>query len=327
MADRRTRCAPLLGILRANAMSICSRVERRLDTMRTIHTLTFLLAALCAPLLATAHAETPPAAAKPATGKYASINGLQLYYEIHGSGGRPLVLLHGALCTIDGCFGKLIPALAKGRQVIAIEQQAHGHTADIDRPLSAAVMADDTIQLLAQLKITSADFLGYSMGSNVAVAIALAKPALVHKLVLISVATTKAGMQPGLAANIGTIKPEMFFGSPLYEAYVKAAPSKDGFPKLVARVKQLMASVVDVPVSKVAAIKAPVLLVSGDSDMARPEHTIELYRAFGGGAMGDMGGLPRSQLMIVPAASHMGIMERFGTIADAAIPFLDRVEK
>jgi pimeloyl-ACP methyl ester carboxylesterase len=310
--------------------------------MRTTHTF-MILAALCAPMLACraeepsaivasvqaqpakpAPAKPAPPSATPASGKLANVNGLKLYYEVHGSGGRPLVLLHGAFCTIEGCFGRLLPALAKNRQVIAIEQQAHGHTADIDRPLTIAAMADDTMKLLAQLNITNADFLGYSMGTSIAIDIALANPRLVNKLVLISLATTKAGVQPGLLDMIQTIKPEMFHGSPLHTAYLKAAPNKDHFPRLVEQIKRMDGKLVEVPVKKVATIKAPVLLVAGDSDMARPEHTIELFRAFGGGVMGDLAGMPRSQLMIVPAASHMGIMERFDTIADAAIAFLDR---
>jgi len=107
------------------------------------------------------------AASTPSAGRYASVNGLKMYYEIHGTG-RPLVLLHGALCTIDGCFGKILPLLAKTRQVIAIEQQAHGHTADIDRPMTTENMANDTVALLRHLKIENADFFGYSMGAGIA---------------------------------------------------------------------------------------------------------------------------------------------------------------
>lgn len=121
--------------------------------------------------------------------RYASVNGLRIYYEIHGTG-RPLVLLHSALCTIDGCFGKILPLLAKTRQVIAIEQQAHGHTADIDHPLTTEQMAEDTVALLRGLRIESADFFGYSMGAGIALQIALRYPHRVRKLVFAAAGST-----------------------------------------------------------------------------------------------------------------------------------------
>jgi pimeloyl-ACP methyl ester carboxylesterase len=122
-----------------------------------------------------------PTSASAETG-YASVGGLEMYYEIHGTG-RPLVLLHGALMTIEG-FGKLLPPLAQTRQVIAIEQQAHGRTADIDRPFSYERMADDTAALLREIGIEGADFFGYSMGGAIALQVAVRDPELVRKLVL-----------------------------------------------------------------------------------------------------------------------------------------------
>jgi pimeloyl-ACP methyl ester carboxylesterase len=121
--------------------------------------------------------------AAPVKSGYAAVNGLRMYYEIHGSG-APLVLIHGGLCTIDVCFGKLIPPLAKTRQVIAMELQAHGHTADIDRPLTFAQMASDVVSLLRQLGVGQADFLGYSIGSGVALEVTVRHPGLVRKLIL-----------------------------------------------------------------------------------------------------------------------------------------------
>src|ERR671935_3223680 len=122
---------------------------------------------------------------KDAHGQYASVNGLTMYYEVHGAG-RPLVLLHGALSAIGTSFGKVLPSLAKTRQVIAVEQQAHGHTADIDRPLTYEQMADDTAALLRHLEIGSADVYGYSLGGGVALQLAIRHPELVRKLVLVS---------------------------------------------------------------------------------------------------------------------------------------------
>ena len=135
------------------------------------------------------------AAPTDATGSYASVNGLKMYYEIHGTG-RPLVLLHGALTTIDTSFGKVLPSSAKTRQVIAVEQQGHGHTADMDRPLTYQQMADDTAALLRQLNIENADFFGYSMGSGIALQIAIRHPDLVRKLVLAAPMYSRDGVSP-----------------------------------------------------------------------------------------------------------------------------------
>src|SRR6266508_5078159 len=138
---------------------------------------------------------------------YAPVNGLTMYYEIHGAG-RPLVLLHGALSTIDVDFGRVLPSLAQTRQVIAIEQQAHGHTADIDRPLTDEQMAEDTAALLRQLKIENADFLGYSIGAGIALEFARRQPDLVRKLVVASPAYRRDGVYSEIWEGIETSKPE-----------------------------------------------------------------------------------------------------------------------
>jgi len=113
---------------------------------------------------------------------YVPVNGLEMYYEIYGTG-QPLVLLHGNLSTIGTSFGKVLPKLASTRRIIAVEKQGHGHTADIDRPLSIEQWAQDTTALLRHLKIEQADFFGYSSGGAIALEIALRSPALVRKLV------------------------------------------------------------------------------------------------------------------------------------------------
>src|SRR5436190_14366490 len=148
---------------------------------------------------------------KAAHGQYASVNGLTMYYEVHGAG-RPLVLLHGALSAIDTSFGMLLPSLAKARQVIAIEQQAHGRTADIDRPLTIERMADDTTALLLHLGIAEADIFGYSMGAGIALQIAIRHPDLVHKLVLAAATYNSDGFHPGMLAGLETLKPEDLAG-------------------------------------------------------------------------------------------------------------------
>ena len=143
---------------------------------------------------------------KDVKGNYVSVNNLNMYYELHGAG-EPLVLLHGAYMTIDLSFGKMLPVLAENRKVIAIEQQGHGHTEDIDRPLSFEQMADDTAELLRQLKIEEADILGYSMGGTIAVEMGIRHPELVRKLVIISSPYKRDGWHPDLYTTIEQITP------------------------------------------------------------------------------------------------------------------------
>ncbi len=150
--------------------------------------------------------------ADPQTG-YASVNGLHMYYEIHGTG-EPLVLLHGAYMTIDA-VGELVPSLAETRQVIAVEMQGHGRTADIDRPITYEQMADDTAALLRHLGTGQADIFGFSMGGGVALQLSIRHPGLVRKLVVASASYTSDGMQPELHEMIPGITPEMFAGSPI----------------------------------------------------------------------------------------------------------------
>src|SRR5215212_3859054 len=149
-------------------------------------------------------------------GNYASVNGLKMYYEIHGTG-FPLVVLHGAFMTI-GAMGALVPMLAEGRQVVAVELQGHGHTADVDRPLTYEQMADDVAALIGYLGIEQADVFGYSMGGGVALQVAVRHPEVVCKLVLASASYTSDGMYPEVLATIDTITPELFAGSPIEEA-------------------------------------------------------------------------------------------------------------
>src|SRR5512138_1850283 len=183
--------------------------------------------------------------ATPQTG-YAPVNDLTMYYEIHGAG-QPLVLLHGAFSAIGTSFGALLPELAKTRQVIAFELQAHGRTADIDRPLSLEQMADDTAAALQHLGVDQADIFGYSMGAGVALQIAIRHPRVVRKLVLASVTYTMSGIHPGLMDGLAEMKPEMMFGSPWHEEYTRIAPHPEHFATLFAKKTQMDRGIQDVP--------------------------------------------------------------------------------
>lgn len=261
------------------------------------------------------------ASAKTEQSGYAPVNGLEMYYEIHGSG-RPLVLLHGALMTIEN-FGELVPSLARTRQVIAVEQQAHGRTADVDRPLDYAQMADDTAALLRQLDVEQADVVGYSMGGGIALQVAVRHPDLVRKLVVAAASYSADGLFPEVRENIRNLKAEDFAGSPWLEAYDRVAPNPDDWPALIAKVRQLVGEFEGWPPEAIRSIEAPAMVVVGDSDVVRPEHAVELFRLLGGGVPGDLGGLPRAQLAVLPGTTHVTLLDRTDWLTPMITEFLD----
>jgi pimeloyl-ACP methyl ester carboxylesterase len=256
----------------------------------------------------------------PQTG-YAPVNGLEMYYEIHGTG-QPLVVLHGAYMTI-GLLGKLIPGLAARRQIIAVEFQGHGHTADIDRPLTYEQLADDTAALLRYLGIGNADVYGYSLGGGAALQLAIRHPDLVRKLVVVSASSTSDGMYPEVLAAIEQLTPDVFAGTPWREAYDRAAPHPEAFPTLVAKLKQLDLTPFAWPPAAVRALAAPTMIVVGDADGTRPEHAVELFRLRGGGVFGDLAGLPAAQLAVLPGTTHVGLLDRADWLLAMVPPFLD----
>jgi pimeloyl-ACP methyl ester carboxylesterase len=257
---------------------------------------------------------------------YAPVDDLNMYYEIHGSG-RPLILLHGAYMTID-MMGPILPGLAKTRQVIAVEQQGHGHTADVDRPLTYEQMADDTAALVRHLEIDNADVVGYSMGGGIALQLAIRHPTLVRKLVVASTSFTSDGMHAVALEMFPSITPELFAGSPIEEAYLRTAPNPGDFPKLVEKLKHLDITPFAWPQQDIRAIAAPTLIVLGDSDGIRLEHAVELFGLRGGGVMGDLAGLPESQLAVLPGTTHFvppgfGLLDRAEWLLAMIPPFLD----
>jgi pimeloyl-ACP methyl ester carboxylesterase len=255
---------------------------------------------------------------------YAPVNGLNMYYEIHGTGtGTPLVLLHGAFSAIGTSFGKVLPGLAESRQVIGVELQGHGRTADIDRPLTLDQMADDVAALLRYLKIERADFFGYSMGAGVTAHIAIRHPEVVRKLVVASLAYNNEGLHPGLLAGLENLKPEQMAGSPWQQEYARTAPKPEDWPRLITKVTQLNMHIPDVPAEVVRSIKAPTLIIIGDSDIVRPEHAVEMFRLLGGGVIGDNVGLPDSQLAVLPGTTHVTLVNRAGWLVSMITEFLD----
>jgi pimeloyl-ACP methyl ester carboxylesterase len=222
------------------------------------------------------------------TGHYAAVNGLKMYYEIHGSG-KPLVLLHGGGSTIESTFGRILPELAKRHQVIAVELQAHGHTSDIDRPLSFEQDADDAATLLKQLHIPTADFLGFSNGGTTALQIAIRHPKLVGKLVLASATYRRDGMQPGFSDGFQHASLERM-PKPLQEAYLKANPDPKGLQVMFDRDVARMVAFRDISDADIRAIQSPTLVINGDYDVVRAEHALSLSHL-----------LPHAHLAILPS--------------------------
>ncbi|MFD0588735.1 alpha/beta fold hydrolase [Paenibacillus sp. GCM10027627] len=255
-------------------------------------------------------------------GNYASINGLNMYYEIHGTG-QPLILLHGGLATIDMMFGQLLPELAKTRQVVAVELQAHGHTADIDRPLSYEQMADDTAALIKHLGLKNADVFGFSMGGGVALQTAIRHPDVVRKLVVVSAPYKSDGWYPEVLEGMASMNAEAMVGSPMHELYVQAAPKPEDWTTLITKMKQFQTKAYDWT-KDIPAIKAPTLILIGDSDKVRPDHALDMFQLLGGGkADGSMGGLTNSQLGVLPNTSHFNILTRIDLLLPMIPTFLD----
>ncbi len=260
---------------------------------------------------------------------YAPVNGLEMYYEVHGTG-EPLVLLHGAYMTVDA-MGPILQGLAGTRRVIAVEQQGHGRTADIDRPITYEQMADDTAALLRHLGIVQADVFGFSMGGGVALQLTIRHPDLVRKLVIASASFTSGGMQPELHDMVPGITPEMFAGSPIEAAYLEVAPNPGDFPALVEKLKRLDTTPFAWPAEDIRGIEAPTMIVVGDADVVRLEHAVEMFRLLGGGAMGDLAGFCRHQLVVLPGTSHFippgsGMLDRAEWLFPMIGEFLDAPE-
>lgn len=259
----------------------------------------------------------------PKTG-YAPVNGLKLYYEIHGNG-EPLVLLHGGLGATS-MFGDNLPALANVRKVIAVDLQGHGRTADIDRELSVELMADDIAALLKHLKIEKADIMGYSMGGGVALQTAIRHPEVVNKLIVASAPFKRNGFYPEILAQQAQVGPEaaeMMKQTPMYKLYASIAPKPEDWKRLLTKIGEAMKKEYDWSES-IKTIKAPTLVIAADADIFPPSHAVELYGLLGGGQR-DAGwdGSLRSanQLAILPNATHYNLFLS-PALSAAAISFL-----
>ena len=258
---------------------------------------------------------------KPTTG-YAPVNGLKMYYEVHGSG-EPVVLLHGAFMTITNNWTGWIAELAKTRKVIAVEMQGHGRTGDIERDISQANLADDVAALLDHLKIPKADLIGYSMGGGVAMACAIRHPDKVRKVVILSSYFHRDGIVKEGREAISKLSADVFIGSPIEVEYKKLSPTPDDFPKFVQRMVAMGSKGQDMDADKLKATTATMFFIFGDADGIRLEHVAEMFRLKGGGTHGDLGPRSASRLAILPDTTHVSLMQRMPLIVPMVTDFLD----
>jgi pimeloyl-ACP methyl ester carboxylesterase len=255
---------------------------------------------------------------------YAPVNGLEMYYECHGAG-KPLVLLHGGAGTAD-MFAAIMPRLAERRRVVAAELQAHGHTADIDRPLRYETMADDVAALTRHLKLGKVDLMGYSLGGGVALRVAIQHPGLVRKLVLVSVTFKRRGWYPEILAAMasGAESAEELKQSPMYRAYEKVAPRLQDWPVLMGKLAEMLKREYDWS-AEVARMEVPTMIAVGDADSVQTSHAVEFFGLLGGGKKDggwDGSGMSRARLLVLPGVTHYTIFSSLA-LASTVVEFLD----
>jgi pimeloyl-ACP methyl ester carboxylesterase len=260
---------------------------------------------------------------EPTTG-YAPVNGLKMYYEVHGSSsGPPLVLLHGSFMTISTNWTEWIGELSKTRKVIAVEMQGHGRTADIDRDFSYENLADDIAAMLDHLQIKQADVLGYSMGGGVAMQVVIRHPEKVRKVVSISAVFRHDGWVKEALDMFPQLTADMFKGSPVEAEYRKLSPTPDEFPNFVKRVIAMDLEPYDFGADKLKATRAPFLFIHGDADGVRLDHISEMFRLKGDEIFGDMRARSESRLAVLPNTTHITLMEKGDAIIPMVNDFLD----
>ena len=294
--------------------------------MRSIST-TLMFATALTVAAATSYVEaqvTTPS--QPAKSGRVSANGVDYYYEIQGSG-EPVLLLHGGLGSIDMFRGGVLPALAKTRQVIAVDLQGHGRTTLGDRPINLIDIGNDLGVVLDRLGYKQVDVVGYSFGGGAALRLAIQHPTVVRRLVVASAPYAQSGFFPEMLpqqAAVGAAMAEQMKETPMYKSYVAVAPNPKDFPRLLDRMGELMRRPYDWA-DEVKGLEMPVMLVYGDSDMVRPEHIVQFYQLLGGG-LKDAGWqrehMSRNRLAILPDVTHY---EAFLSpdLVRTILPFLD----
>ncbi|PTT59366.1 alpha/beta fold hydrolase [Arthrobacter sp. HMWF013] len=263
-------------------------------------------------------------AAAPEVG-YVPVNGLRMYYELHGSGGTPLLLLHGGLFDIEQQFGSLIPGLSAGRRVIAADFQGHGRTNDIDRLLNTRDLASDVTGLLEHLGIREVDVFGFSVGGAVALHLAVTRPELVRKLVASSISFRPEGDRGENADALESMTVDMIAGTPMEERYLSVSPHPDRghLQGLLDKLGRYDAGSVGWSDEEIRGIAAPTLITVGDCDMVRLEHAVRFLQLRGGDVNGDFEGVPASQLAVFPGTTHFFGLARTALVQEVVTAFLD----
>ncbi|MGH6782942.1 MAG: alpha/beta fold hydrolase [Sphingomonadaceae bacterium] len=289
-------------------------------------TLSLISAAMMAvPATAQVPAVAAPAAVKPAKSGYVEANGIRYYCEIHGEG-EPLLLLHGGLGSID-MFGPVLPALAKNRQVIAVDLQGHGRTALGERDIDLAAIGDDLATIVKRLGYTKVDVLGYSFGGGAAFRMAVQHPDVVRRLAMVSAGYSDDAFYPELRAQqaqVNAAAADFMKDTPMYKSYMAVAPRPEDFPKLLQKIGDFMRKHYDYS-ADAATLKMPIMLVFGDSDMYRPEHVVKFYQLLGGG-LRDAGWardtMSQNRLAILPNRTHYDIFMA-PELVTTVLPFLN----
>ncbi|MFC4110288.1 alpha/beta fold hydrolase [Micromonospora zhanjiangensis] len=265
------------------------------------------------------------------TGRYADVNGINLYYETHGAG-RPMILLHGGLMSGES-FGPILPSLTDHHQVVLVDLQGHGRTADIDRPLDVALMADDIAALIDHLGLDRPDVVGFSLGGGVALQVAARHPGKVRRLVMASAGIRRDATYAEILdqqGQVGAAAAEFMKETPMYELYQRVAPRPEDFPRLLDKIGVAMAKDFDFT-EQVRGLQVPTLVMAADADMCPPSHFVEVFELLDGGQRdgGWMGeGRPKGghALAILPGLTHYDIAYS-PLFAVAALAFLDREDR
>jgi len=262
-----------------------------------------------------------------AAGQYAKINGLDLYYETHGTG-QPMILLHGGLGSGE-MFGPIMPQLAEHHQVITPDLQGHGRTADIDRPIDVRLMADDIAALIDHLGLDKPDVVGYSLGGGVALQTAVNYPNKIRRLVAASANIRRDAIPAEMLAQQGQVSAadfEFMKNTPMYQDYARVAPRPQDFPRLLDKMGESMAKDFDLT-EEVRGLQVPTLIVAADADMAPPSHYVEIFKLLDGGLRdgGWMGeGRPKGghALAVLPGLTHYNLSSS-PLFAAVTLAFLD----
>lgn len=257
---------------------------------------------------------------------YAPVNGLRMYYAIHGEGGTPLLLLHGGLFDSELQFGELLPGLSRGRQVIAADFQGHGRTNDIDRPLTSADLASDVVGLLQHLGLSQVDVFGFSLGGAVALHLGVRHPELVRRLIVSSISFRPDGSRPENADAVGAMTVDMIAGTPMEQQYRAKSPNPDRLQDLLDKLGAFLQGGPGWSDADIRGIAAPTLITVGDCDMVTLEHAVEFLRLRGGDVNGDFAGVPASQLAVFPGTTHFYGLSRTALVLDVVTTFLDAPE-